>query len=480
MPRDEELTIRLLLMSTNDLQIKLGLIRLCEAYQRGQQLNQQHDIRARLRSFIFEEKKPEIARWALKILAEMRNPDDYHILLARLKAPPDNQQYFAENHAWTVVAFHAVANSTQVIEAYESGVLNKDAISLIAHELAEVPGLIPGDFPRVNIQKADPVLLKCACVCMATSRNNRNIYDPKFKQTEQLVALNSHDVAEVAQYSIYAMWRMPQIKFGQLGFAPHTLLSRPKDVRRWTYRLLTKQQKEFFRNRDFFEDILVREIDATALEGLALGTRDVWYDGIEIPVIDCFNSAQDDRVKNAILEHMARQSDHCSSYPELVVETYRNNASQVLKARIKEAAATTALYGKLEQLDDAANRQPNFIFEGELHVTKITQNFSGGHNVIGVNTLGGDSKDNNVKQSIKLTPKTVELIDKIQSFAKQKSQSKEADTVVTSLQELKKEPTTSKLQNALESIRKWSGATTIAVEIAALAKDFADATKELI
>ncbi len=480
MHKDEELTIRLLLSSPNEIQVRLGLIRLCETYQRGAVLLRTQDIREKLHSFIFQKYQPERARWALKILAEMRNPEDYDILLARHKTSPDSEHFFVENRAWTIVALHAVATEDQIATAYENGTLDRDEIALIAYELAEIPGLLPRDLPRINIQRANDVLLKCACVCMATGRNKRAIFDPKFKQDEQLIALNDHHVAEVAQYSIYAMWRSPRLTFDRLGFTLDTLQVRPPDVRRWAYRLLCKQQKSVSKNRDLFQQIIKSESDGAALEGLALGLRDLWYDGIEVSMVDWFNSEQDERVKFAILEHMAKQSDHSPSYADMVIETYRKDSLSVLKARIKEAAATTALYSKLERFDEMLDNQTQLFVAGDLFVTKNTQKFTGGQVNIGVNTIGGNSTGNKVDQSIQLSQDLSDIAAKMQAAADNGDRSTQSKEVSESLRELRNAPTSNKLQSALEATKNWIGAGALTAEIMTYAKEFIELASALL
>jgi hypothetical protein len=484
-PPDEELTIRLLIVSQNDLQVRLGLIRLCECYQKGLRLKNPQDIRDKLRSVIFDKHFPEQARWALKIIAEMRNPEDHDILRARLKEPPDQPAYYAENLAWTVVAFHAVSNEQQIHDAYERGVINRDSVALIAHELAEIDGLLPSDLPRINIQKADDVLLKCACVCMATSRNKRGVFDPKFKQEEQLVALNQHHAAEVSQYSIYAMFRLPRLQFKDLGFRLDQLPGKPLEVRRWAYRLLSKQQSSLVKNQDLFEEIIRTDRDGGALEGLALGLREMWYDGIERPIVDWYQSQYEERVQVALLEHMARQSDRSSSYSDFVIDRYRNGATSLLQARLKEAATTTALYGKLQVLDDElVNRQGSLFVNvsdgGTFNMAKNTQIFTGGNVNIGVNTVGGNSISNKVDQEIELSQDMRALTLRLQKIADSNKNSIEGKAASEALANLTKSPSQKSLTTALETVRKWLGAGALVAEAASLAKDFVDAASNLL
>jgi hypothetical protein len=480
-PSDEELTIRLLVASPNDAQVRLGLIRLCECYQKGLRLKNFQDIREKLRSFIFEKRFPERARWALKIIAEMRNPEDHDILHARLIDPPDH----ADNLAWTVIAFHAVANEQQIAEAYERSIISRDSVALIAHELAEIDGILPSDLPRINIQKANDVLLKCACVCMATSRNRRGVFDPKFKQEEQLIALNRHHAAEVSQYSIYAMFRLPKLQFENLGFPLDQLPGKPLEIRRWAYRLLSKRQKSLIRNQDLFEEIIRTDRDIGALEGLALGVREIWYDGIERPVVDWYQAQQEERVQMALLEHMARQSDKSSTYCDFVIDRYRNDATTLLRARLKEAAATTALYGKLQSLDeDLFNRQGalfvNVSDGGTLNMTRNNQTITGGNVNIGVNTVGGNSVFNKVDQEIALNQDMRTLVQKLQQIADSDKNSIDGKAASDALAQLAKSPSKKSLTSALETVKNWIGAGALVAEAASLAKDFVDAASNLL
>lgn len=219
---------------------------------------------------------------------------------------------------------------------------------------------------------------------------------------------------------------------------------------------------------------------------LALGLKEIWYDGIDIVITDWFQTQQDERVEMALLEHMARQSEKSQSYETIVVDYYRaESSSQLVKARLKEAAATTPLYGKLGKIDDAVRgRQQNLFVNlqniGDINVTNNTQNFNGGKVTIGVNSIGGNAKTSTINQEINLNQDIHDLIDQLQQIAGSDHGSSKNESASKALMNLKQAPTKTKLLGAIESVKSWMAVGALSAEAASFAKDFIDAALNII
>ena len=92
---DEELSLRLLLNSQNENDIRFGLRRVCELYQKGTRLRAPQDVRVLIRHFVFDpQRRVDVIRWALKALVEFRDPSDFDLVHSRLiNAPADYESF---------------------------------------------------------------------------------------------------------------------------------------------------------------------------------------------------------------------------------------------------------------------------------------------------------------------------------------------------------------------------------------------------
>ena len=352
---------------------------------------------------------------------------------------------------------------------------------------SESNAIAPSDFPRIDIQKADDVILKWACICAGTGRIRSEIFDPRFDQSEQLIALNGHHTEEVAQYSLYAMHRIKRFRFADISIQPAFLTSKPVGIRRWSYRLFTKHPKSVLKNRDLLTEFIAVEQDISPQEGLAIGLKPIWFDGFDMTVIDWHQRGLDERVDVALLEHMAYNSENSKAYEELVIDRYSSSSTQELtKARIKEASQGSGLYQELLRRDEIANKQ-YYLFPQDGTIINIgtvmvknTQNISGSNINIGNNVLQGDINSGDVNQYVELSGDFRTQLLKLKEMAKASSNDARASAASEALEQAANKPTRGNLLSAMSAINKWTGAGALTVEIAAHAKDVVDAIAQLL
>jgi hypothetical protein len=152
--REEELSLRFLLMSSREPEIKLGLIRICELYQGGQHFRQAGEIHHTVRGFVYDS-RVEVERWALKALVEFRDHSDAELIRSRLTTPSGD----AENFSWAVSAFFAAASEDQINQAIEQKLVPSDGITMLACHYAGRSKIARGRFPFIDIQRADVLTL---------------------------------------------------------------------------------------------------------------------------------------------------------------------------------------------------------------------------------------------------------------------------------------------------------------------------------
>jgi hypothetical protein len=86
-------------------------------------------------------------------------------------------------------------------------------------------------------------------------------------------------------------------------------------------------------------------------EGVAFGLRDIFYDSLDITVIDWLLDERDLEIREKLLEHMAAQSEYSGGYREEVEKAYRDSATgSTLRARLEAACRNTGLAIQLRKI----------------------------------------------------------------------------------------------------------------------------------
>lgn len=458
--REEELSLRLLLMSPRETEIKLGLIRICEFYQGGQFFKQAKDIHHTVRGFIYDS-RIEVERWALKALVEFRDRSDIDLIRSRLKSPSGDP----ENFSWTVSAFFAAASEDDINQAIEQKLIPSDGITMLACHYAGRSKIARGRFPFIDIERADSLTLKWATLAIGIGRA-KGIFLPKFDEAEQLVALNGHDDPMVCQYSIYAMVRSQRLGFSHCLVKLHNLNSQPKNVRKWLYRLACKDRSFIVANCDAVADIIRYETDPRAREGMALGLRPVWFDGLETISSDWLSREADPGCAAAILEHMGRHSDNVPLYGEIVRDRFATARSDdLLRSRLVNAAAGTRLYAELQRIKIGEEIVPDlFGGEGKFIVVNNTQNFNNSGPVsIGANAVGGKAS-NDGDQTINFLQDQRTLLQTLRAAAVVEPNKAPAGTV-EAIDRLLQNATKPHAVSVLEKLKVWATVGGLSAEV---------------
>jgi len=396
--KDEEVAIFLHLMAPQDHVQRLGLIKVCELLQSGR-LFGNNSVHHAVRGFVFGSPE-ETERWALKALVEFRNPGDFDLVRSRLEAKPVS----IENLSWTIAAFFATANQEQIEQAFADRLISRDGLSLLAYNFTGQPPRDEFSGLLIDIDKADALELKWGCLCFATGRTKGDIFNPRFNQIEQLGALNGHDDEDVAQYSVYAMVRLPGVSVGELTIPLHQIGSKPAGLRKWSYRLLTKTPDQVGQNLDFVQQVARFESSVKAQEGLALGLVDVWVDGLDFVTVDWIGRQPEERVENALLSHMARQSTRSPAYSEIVIKRFSEAAPDGLRrGQLMASAAGTPLYGELQRQVIAEGDMLDMFGFSQKEVLQVTGNnnmiFTGGVNQLAGVSAGGNASAERTQQT---------------------------------------------------------------------------------
>ncbi|MER9618655.1 hypothetical protein [Mesorhizobium sp. M0207] len=152
----------------------------------------------------------------------------------------------------------------------------------------------------------EPLARKWLCLLCGYARDNPRTIDQRFADLDLVRNSVGDDDVEVVEYSIWAEHRHPDGSFRYLLRRPDELLAFP-NVRRWLYRLLTKDEDTALSNLDLLTERMVpsNETSEVAREGLALGLADLHLLERRVQTFDWFGGEPSPRVRLALVDHLA-------------------------------------------------------------------------------------------------------------------------------------------------------------------------------
>ena len=243
---------------------KQGLQKLCDLLERGHIFNSEErfELDSRLSKF---ERSPYILvrRWLYKVIGLYNDKYYLPLLIGKLSTEDD-----LENQSWIVAALYRL---TEGQNAYK--LISKSEISsttLISAGYFQ-PQLLPKRKENIiRIFDANEALsLKWFSLLYGNSLPNFSIDKAKLK--DFLTRLNLHDNNQVAEYSIWALHKSSEGSFADSLILPHQISAQAPNVRRWLYRLITKDKKSIGINYDLIKQSINSEKDISARDGLASG-----------------------------------------------------------------------------------------------------------------------------------------------------------------------------------------------------------------
>lgn len=399
--------------------VKSGLQRLCSHLESGRVLKDGNLFRNSVMGLIFTG-ETLVRRWAYKTISYIGKRRDAEALIGKLAQEPD-----AENVSWIVAAIFALSKDADIIGVCkEAGGATHDLVALASLLYGDrKPGTQDIATPQIDIDSADPLILKWCALLAGYDRAPSNLMHPRLENSALLGALNMHDVSEVAEYSVWALWKGNSFSISELAIPTSDLTTQPENVRRWINRLVTKSTDFLSRNLDLF-DTLNDDESRKAREGLAIGIRDVHFPDL-VPRVGRWFSAEADRdLRELLMEHMAANVAIDEHTIELLKEEYAAaGIEQGLRRRLRSAASNKSnLYVEFKRIDARTQMQSAAepIFDGLIEgrgldmSSKTTFNIAG--NLNAQNVSGGDivniaSKSiQSMQQSDPETAKTLEEI----------------------------------------------------------------------
>jgi len=369
--------------------VKAGLQRLCGHLESGLHLTDIGPFRNAIVGLIFTG-EILVRRWAYKALAHVGQKADIGTLSERMRSESD-----PENLTWIMSAIFGLSRTSTVLEVCrESGAEFSDAMALASllygNNAIERIGT---DLPQVNVETADALTLKWCALLAGYEKAPPNLLHPHYENRALLGVLNGHHASEVAEYSVWALWKSAEFSVDDLRIPQQDFLSRPENVRRWTNRLIAKHPRFLAENLDLFDDLY--EDDALkAREGLALGIRDVHVPELEPRVLRWFGKEADSDLKELILEHLAISGSGDAEMFDMLYESYsKASADGSLRRRLR--AAVSSRGGKLFQAFNTVDAA-SFMLAGSATLFGNEQLRIGAITVNNTINVGGDLNAQNV------------------------------------------------------------------------------------
>jgi len=345
---------------------KHALQQLCKWFRSGVVLQQEDRISMEiavlgvLSSALSDEK---VRRWALAALAYVgRKEVSKNAVLRALTDYPDEPQVLA---AAIATLFKFDGGDAQKLVSHQ-GVCTEEMIALSALQTAD-PKEINFSRLKINVENAEPIILKLALLLVGLDRSPENIFHPKHTNAEFVRALGSHQEPIVSQYSVWAASESPRLGVSDIGIDLRDLDSCPPNVRSYVYRLYAEDDYASTKRHE----IIVqgsKDNNEEARLGLAIALKENYYDGIEEVTIDWFHEEDNQVIGEYILDHIIAQSAKVTTYEKISIEHYEFAANDGRKRmRMEAAAAGTKTYASFKKI--SIEQEAGFLGLGSGNVT---------------------------------------------------------------------------------------------------------------
>jgi hypothetical protein len=449
--------------------VKAGLQRLCGHLESGLYLTDIGSFRNTIVGLVFTGQSM-VRRWAYKALAHIGQKTDIKILSDRMRSESD-----PENLTWIMSAIFGLSRSSTVLEVCrESGAEYSDAMALAALLYGkDAIARIGSGLPQIDVETADPLTLKWCAILAGYGKAPPNLIDPHYENKALLGVLNGHDASEVAEYSVWALWRSAEFSVEDLQIPQGDFLTRPENVRRWTNRLIAKDPRFLAQNLDLFDDLYEDE-SLKAREGLALGIRDVHMPELEPHVLRWLGRETEADLKELILEHMATSESADADVFDMLYESY-SSASVGGSLRRRLRAAVSSRGGKLFQafnrLDATsfmlAGSASLFADEPRAGAITVSNTINVGRDLNAQNVAGGDlvAIANDSVQKLKHQDAEVaEVLEQIIALTKEQNafDPQQSAQLLAAVDNVAKEPTASNKGKLLETLKLVASGVSVA------------------
>lgn len=249
-----------------------------------------------------------------------------------------------ENITWAIAAFRRL----EPRRSFDQNALV--GVSKAASDLAQgyfAPSLRPKSLRalKANVNDQDSLSLLWTSLIYGVSKGR--VADSRAKPLIQ--ELNHHDDAAVVEYSIWALNEAPSSGFSDILIYPQDLNDFPPNVRRWYFRLLTKDLETLYGNISLVERSLSSTTDARVREGIAIGLRPHRLDGKTADLlVDWFRKESIPIIRAQLIRHFVAHQDVPLYHDALLNESRspRDDMSALLLPTVRPAGVTNIYFNR--------------------------------------------------------------------------------------------------------------------------------------
>ena len=303
--------IKTQLESSSSAQVKKALQELCKLLREGARVhpNQIIGLEQTVVGVLGTRGADEkIRRWALNALARFGRAqcclEPVKDALVRYSADP-------QTAAAAIAAIYKMAPDAAVIleglNAFDPMIINLAALQHVNAKRLDMNGL------ALDIEGSTSDLLKLGHILVGINRAPPNLFHPRHSNSELVKALGSHHDVLVSQYSVWAITENKNLGLADLGVDIKNVENQPANVRAWIFQLIGMSERDAKYNLQYIELGMI-DPAPDARSGLVTGLRDTFFDGLEPLILDWFDQEINEDVRQQIVDHMVRQSEHCASY----------------------------------------------------------------------------------------------------------------------------------------------------------------------
>jgi hypothetical protein len=169
---------------------------------------------------------------------------------------------------------------------------------------------------RVDLYGASPHELLLAVMLIGLERAPEHLFGRRITNLEAIGHLQFHPDPLVAQYAVWSVSENREWDDRSLRILLEDVPDHPANVRSRVFSLIGSHSTNSKRYQEFVV-AWAHDPDPEARRGLAVGLRNVYFSGIEVPLAEWFYREHNLATRRLLLEHMGRHLSNSPNYADV-------------------------------------------------------------------------------------------------------------------------------------------------------------------
>lgn len=288
----------------------------------------------------------KVVRWGLNTLAQLGTRDSAESVEFAIKRYETKPEIVAAGISALARLRTGQLSGIAALRSVPAEVQMLAAMQTVDPKRLAVDGL------QIDLDVADPEILKLALIVVGLDRDVQHLLHPKHENGVIVRELGQHDDPIVRQYAVWAVIENHRLTLAHLGIHIDRIEDQPANVQSKLLQLVSSSLPDLNQRHE----VILRGTDlptVDAREGLAKGLLHAHYDGLAEITLDWFDIEGSDRVKLHLAEHFARFADDQPSYRIKALELVE--AGGTLRERVLLGAEGTALFSDIRKAEGQAS-----------------------------------------------------------------------------------------------------------------------------